>query len=177
MLKAVLIAALLAPVGAGIAAASAETSEPTAPGVAAGLAGETRADYRALRARFPRANVARAQESVAAVRCKGAYVWRGYKHPLFGYFYFKYRQRIDWCYNGARITALLRRRTVNCCKPLWDFKGHIDNRTFGGLRQRSYFAYTQGKFQACVAWCFRTRTPWVSQRVYANGRWQYGHGG
>ena len=177
MLKAVTIAAAATLTLAGLAVTSAEASEVAAPGVAAGGAGETGADYRALRARFPRASLGPSHEGVAAVRCKGAFVWRGYKHPLFGYFYYRYRQRIDWCFNGARITALLRRRTVNCCKPLWDFKGHIGNRTSGGVRRPDYFAYTQGKFQACAAWCFLTRTPWLSQRVYASGRWRYGHGG
>lgn len=175
MLKAVVIAALL--ILAGLSITSAEAREIAAPGVAAGGAGETGADYRALRARFPHATLGPPTSGVAAVRCKGAFVWRGYKNPLFGYFYYKYRQRIDWCYNGAQITALLRRRTVDCCKPLWDFTGHIGNRTFGGIRRSSYFAYTQGRFRACAAWCFVTRTPWLSQRVFASGRWRYGHGG
>jgi hypothetical protein len=158
---------------AGLAAGPAQAREHSIQGVAAGGAGQSTADYRALQAHFPRASLG----LQPAVRCKGAYVWRGFKHPLLGYFYFKYRQRIDWCFNGTKITALLRRRQVDCCVPLWDFKGHIGNRTFGGRGRKSYYAYTQGKFQICAAWCFRTRTPWVSQRVYANGRWRYGHGG
>jgi len=173
MLKAVVIVVALALALVGLGAASAEAGEDAVKGVAVGGAGETRADYRALLGRFSRASVGRS----SAIRCKGAFVWRGYRHPLFGYFYFKYRQRIDWCFNGARITALLRRRKVECCKPLWDFKGHIGNRTLGGLHRGSYFAYTQGKFQACAAWCFLTRTPWLSQRVDASGGWRYGHGG
>jgi len=158
---------------AGLGTSSAHAREASVQGVAVGRAGQMKADYRALLARFPVRSVGLG----SAIRCKGAFVWRGFKHPLFGYFYFKYRQRIDWCFDGTRITALLRTRTVDCCVPLWDFKGHIGNRTFGGISRRTYYAYTQGQFQVCAAWCFRTRTPWVSQRVYANGRWRYGHGG
>lgn len=177
MLKAVVMCVVVALTLASLGVASVEARENAVPGVAVGRAGETTADYPALLARFPRANVGSSSLAVFTVRCKGAFVWRGYKHPLFGYFYYKYRQRIDWCFNGARITALLRRRSVKCCLPLWDFKGHIGNRTFGGVRRGSYYAYTQGKFQACAAWCFLTRTPWLSQRVYASGGWRYAHGG
>ena len=37
------------------------------------------------------------------IKCKKVHGWRGLKHPLFGYFYWKYILTIRWCWEaGAR---------------------------------------------------------------------------
>jgi hypothetical protein len=108
-------------------------------------------------------------------KCKGAYVWRGFK-VLAGWA-FKYWLRADWCYNGRIITKFYARRWAECCLLSWDFKKHIGWQAVGGAGKQSAYRWTQGKFQQCLAWCFNTKTPWVSLRVYGSGGYQAAHGG
>ncbi|MBM3151502.1 MAG: hypothetical protein FJZ96_04735 [Chloroflexi bacterium] len=54
-----------------------------------------------------------------------------------------YAWKIDWCYNGSKITSLNPRRIVNIYSPGYSFKG--DTRTTqGGVNQGHYYHFTQG---------------------------------
>ena len=78
-------------------------------------------------------------DAVAAVagttiKCRKVHGWHGLKHPLFGYFYWKYILTIRWCWaaGGSKIVKTVNPwsptywRDVECCMQFsgWDFKGH-----------------------------------------------------
>jgi hypothetical protein len=82
------------------------------------------------------------------IRCKKVYGWHGLKHPLFGYFYWKYILTIRWCWQagGSVIVKTTNPwsptywRDVECCLQFsgWDFKGHIGLNIDGGANKSLY---------------------------------------
>jgi hypothetical protein len=124
--------------------------------------------------------------SGSEIRCRRVHGWHGLKHPLFGYFYWKYILTIRWCWESGRSEIV---RTVNpwsptywrdveCCLQFsgWDFKGHISLDIDGGANRSLYRVRTQGKFQQCFQFCFNTKTPWVRLTGYPGGAWGFAHG-
>jgi len=122
----------------------------------------------------------------AAIRCKKVHGWHGLKHPLFGYFYWRYILTIRWCWEagGSLIVKTTNPwsptywRAVECCLQFsgWDFKGHTSLDVDGGANRSMYRVRTQGKFQQCFQFCFNTKTPWVRLTGYPGGAWGYAHG-
>jgi hypothetical protein len=131
---------------------------------------------------------AEAAEAVAAapIRCRKAHGWHGLKHPLLGYFYWRYILTIRWCWQsgGSRIAKTTNPwsptywRAVECCLQFsgWDFKGHTSLNVDGGGGRSMYRVRAQGKFQQCYQFCFNTKTPWVRLTGYPGGAWGYAHG-
>ena len=122
----------------------------------------------------------------ANIRCKKVHGWHGLKHPLFGYFYWKYILTIRWCWErgGSVIVKTTDPwsptywRDVECCLQFsgWDFKGHMSLDIDGGPNRSQYRVRTQGKFQQCFQFCFNTKTPWVRLTGYPGGSWGFAHG-
>jgi hypothetical protein len=129
-----------------------------------------------------------AAEAIAggSIRCKKVHGWHGLKHPLFGYFYWKYILTIRWCWQagGSLIVRTVNPwsptywRAVECCLQFsgWDFKGHTALDIDGGAGRSMYRVRAQGKFQQCFQFCFNTKTPWVRLTGYPGGAWGYAHG-
>jgi len=87
---------------------------------------------------------------------------------------FKYTQRIDWCYDGSKITSKFRTRYGTVYMPFWKFNDHIGNQEQGGEGHRSYRAWTQGEFSLCLGGnigCIQHVYPWIDMTVYGNGDW------
>ncbi len=113
------------------------------------------------------------------IKCKKVHGWHGLKHPLFGYFYWKYILTIRWCWEhgGSSIVKTTNPwspaywRDVECCLQFsgWDFKGHIALDIDGGVGRSLYRVRAQGKFQQCFQFCFNTKTPWVRLTGYPGG--------
>jgi hypothetical protein len=124
--------------------------------------------------------------AAGTIKCKKVYGWHGLKHPLFGYFYWKYFLTIRWCWRagGSVIVKTTNPwsptywRDVECCLQFsgWDFKGHIALDIDGGPNRSLYRVRAQGKFQQCYQFCFNTKTPWVRLTGYPGGLWGFAHG-
>jgi hypothetical protein len=122
----------------------------------------------------------------AAVKCRKVFGWHGLKHPLFGYYYWKYILTIRWCWKAGGSTIVKTTnpwspaywRDVECCMQFsgWDFKGHIALDIDGGVGKGLYRVRSQGKFQQCYQFCFNTKTPWVRLTGYPGGAWGFSHG-
>lgn len=120
------------------------------------------------------------------IKCKKVHGWHGLKHPLFGYFYWKYILTIRWCWEAGRSLIVKTTnpwspaywRDVECCLQFsgWDFKGHIALDIDGGAGRSLYRVRAQGKFQQCAQFCFNTKTPWVRLTGYPGGTWGFAHG-
>jgi len=120
------------------------------------------------------------------IRCKKVHGWHGLKHPLLGYFYWKYILTIRWCWEsgGSLIVRTVNPwsptywRDVECCMQFsgWDFRGHIGLDIDGGANKSQYRVRAQGKFQQCFQFCFNTKTPWVRLTGYPGGSWGFAHG-
>jgi hypothetical protein len=92
--------------------------------------------------------------TAAEIKCKKVYGWHGLKHPLFGYFYWKYILTIRWCWKvgGSLIVKTTNPwsptywRDVECCLQFsgWDFKGHIALDIDGGANRSLYRVRAQG---------------------------------
>ena len=120
------------------------------------------------------------------IKCKRAHGWRGLKHPLFGYYYWRYILTIRWCWEAGGSLIVRTNvpfsptywRDVECCMQYsgWDFKGHIALDIDGGAGRGLYRVRAQGKFQQCYQFCFNTKTPWVRLTGYPGGSWGFAHG-
>lgn len=86
---------------------------------------------------------------------------------------FSYFQKIDWCYDGSKITNTpTRTRWGEVYVPLWSYDGHIGNSESGGINQSSYEAWTQGEFKLCAGGdigCIWHKYPWIDMTVYGDG--------
>jgi hypothetical protein len=113
-----------------------------------------------------------------AARCKTVYAWKGWKHPVLGYFYWKYYQQIRWCWRSGKLTYAGRVRWADCCLTGsgWNFEGHIGSQLSGGASHTYFRAWTQGKFKQCYAYCFTSKTPWVRITGHAGGSWSWSAG-
>jgi len=124
--------------------------------------------------------------AAASVKCKKVHGWHGLKHPLFGYFYWRYILTIRWCWapGGSLIVKTADPwspaywRDVECCLQFsgWDFIGHTALSIDGGVNRGQYRVRSQGKFQQCYQFCFNTKTPWVRLTGYPGGAWGFAHG-
>lgn len=122
----------------------------------------------------------------SAIKCKKVHGWRGLKHPLFGYYYWRYILTIRWCWEagGSLIVKTTDPwsptywRDVECCLQFsgWDFKGHMSLDIDGGPNRSQYRVRAQGKFQQCFQFCVTTKTPWVRLTGYPGGSWGFAHG-
>jgi hypothetical protein len=120
------------------------------------------------------------------IRCKKVHGWHGLKHPLFGYFYWKYILTIRWCWEagGSLIVKTTNPwsptywREVECCMQFsgWDFVGHMSLDIDGGVERSMYRVRAQGKFKQCYQFCFNTKTPFVRLTGYPGGSWGFAHG-
>jgi hypothetical protein len=112
----------------------------------------------------------------ATVRCKSLTGWRRKTNGMYITLW-KYFLRIDWCYDGNRITSLTSRRWAEIYKPFWEFSGHVGWSASGGVGSVQAMRWTQGKFRLCFEWCAATYLPWVELRVNARGEWARETGG
>jgi hypothetical protein len=106
-----------------------------------------------------------------ALGCRTKVAWVGIKN-VFGTFLWKYFQKLGWCWKKGEITSATPRCRGTWAEvyfPLWDFKGHIDCDSSGGLGQSFVRRWRQGKFQLCAAWCVQTKTPWLNVRGSGTG--------
>jgi hypothetical protein len=104
------------------------------------------------------------------IKCKKVHGWHGLKHPLFGYFYWRYILTIRWCWEAGRslIVKTINPwsptywRDVECCLQFsgWDFKGHTALDIDGGANKSLYRVRAQGKFQQC----FQLRNAQISKQ-------------
>jgi hypothetical protein len=120
--------------------------------------------------------VTQATVEKTAPACSTVTAWRGFK-LLVGIMAWKYFARIQWCWNGKKITAFGYRRWAEVYVPTWDFKGHIGKSGYGGVGTVYARRWTQGKFQQCAAWCVQTKTPWVELVVTRKGAAKWNAGG
>jgi hypothetical protein len=103
---------------------------------------------------------------------------------LVGLWLYRYWQRISWCYNFHRITAIHRTRhgeVNNVIANPWEFYGHVgSNCNFETCSDRaggtSAYITTQGRFHACWGWIWNCddRVPGIWQVVTANGGYSSG---
>ncbi len=110
------------------------------------------------------------------IKCKKINGWHGLKHPLFGYFYWKYILTIRWCWQsgGSLIVKTSNPwsptywRAVECCLQFsgWDFKGHTGLDIDGGANKSQYRVRAQGKFQQC----FQLRNASLSKQSMSGPR-------
>ena len=114
----------------------------------------------------------------AATGCRTKVAWIGIKNIL-GSILWKYFQKLGWCWKNGDVTSATPRCRGTWAEvyfPLWDFKGHIDCDSSGGVGQSFVRRWRQGKFQLCAAYCVQTKTPWVNVRGSATGGFSYGAG-
>ncbi len=117
--------------------------------------------------------------SILGSGCKTFTVKRSGLNALGGELW-AYFQKIEWCYNGEKITSKTRLRWGEVYYPGWQFVGHIGNLEQGGVGQWSYRAWTQGEFKLCLGGdigCIQYRYPWIDMTVYGNGANAYSSGG
>lgn len=116
--------------------------------------------------------------SRAAAGCKSVTKSRS-AYNVFGQVLWTYYQKIDWCYNGTKITSKTRIRWGDLpWYSLWQFIGHMDSVQSGGVGQWSYRAWTQGEFRfSLVGYPVQHAYPWVDMTVYGNGTSKGSSGG
>jgi hypothetical protein len=127
------------------------------------------------------------EEEQTAANCRSRKVRRLVEGPWPFYFdLFAYFQRVSWCYTGdpsvpgeGRIASISRSRWAEVYYLTWDFVGHIDSWSSGGVGTWKAVRGTQGKFRYCPpkVGCIQTRTPWVETSVFGNGRYGFTTGG
>jgi hypothetical protein len=120
------------------------------------------------------------------IKCKKVHGWRGLKHPLFGYYYWRYILTIRWCWEAGGSLIVRTNipfsptywRDVECCMQYsgWDFREHTGLDIDGGVGRGQYRVRAQGKFMQCYQYCFNTKTPWVRLTGYPGGSWGFAHG-
>lgn len=116
--------------------------------------------------------------SKAGTGCRTKVAWIGVKNA-FGSFLWKYFQKLGWCWKNGEVTAATPRCRGTWAEvyfPLWDFKGHIECDSSGGVGQSFVRRWRQGKFQLCAAYCVQTKTPWVNVRGTGTGVFTAGYG-
>jgi hypothetical protein len=103
--------------------------------------------------------------------CRTKVAWIGLKN-IVGTVLWKYFQKLGWCWKNGKVTSATPRCRGTWAEiyfPLWDFKGHIECESSGGVGQSFVRRWRQGKFQLCAAYCVQTRTPWVNVRGSGTG--------
>jgi hypothetical protein len=110
--------------------------------------------------------------------CRTKVAWIGAKN-IIGTYLWKYFQKLGWCWNRGSVTSATPRCRGTWAEvyfPLWDFKGHIDCDSSGGVGQSFVRRWRQGKFQLCAAYCVQTKTPWVNVRGTGTGGFSWSTG-
>ncbi len=124
----------------------------------------------------------RSTQSVRRTRGAGCWtVWarRNFDNWLFGYNYWRYYEQVSWCGDGSALTSFWRDRWPDVNWIGWEFRGHIDSNCSlehcngRGSGTYSTYAWTQGAFAVCAAWCADWHYPIVSISVNADGGWGY----
>lgn len=89
-----------------------------------------------------------------------------------------YFNKVDWKYDGSKVTYKFMTRRAEVYYPLWEFRGHIGNTESGGVGSKSYRAYTQGSFAFCAVYvaCVQFKYPWVDTTVYGSGTYSLKYG-
>lgn len=85
-----------------------------------------------------------------------------------------YFQKIDWCFNGAKVTSKTRTRWGEIYYPFWSWK-NMDSSESGGVGSSYYRAYTVGEFKYCVLTygCLQYKYPRIDITVYGDGTSKY----
>lgn len=90
-----------------------------------------------------------------------------------------YSQKIDWCYNGTKITSVSHQHLAEVYHFLYRYNGIIGNNHSGGVGTASFRAFSQASFceYAPLVGCVWNIYPWVEQTVYKNGSYGGSTGG
>lgn len=106
-----------------------------------------------------------------AVNCKSA-TWGVNIYDGVGVLIIRYQQKVDWCYDGTKITSVSHIKTPTVYRPIYKYNGLIGHIHSGGVNQSSYRAYSQASFcmfappaTACIWYVY----PWVDMTVHGNG--------
>ncbi|HSO10899.1 MAG TPA: hypothetical protein VLT51_00895 [Anaerolineales bacterium] len=114
------------------------------------------------------AQVLKAHEALAAGGCKsltnGVNIYNGA-----GALALRYQQKVDWCYDGTKITSVSHVHTPTVYIVTYRYIGLIGHLHSGGVGQTSYRAYSQAHFCMWVGACVWNVYPWVDQTVRGNG--------
>ena len=119
----------------------------------------------------------------AGAGCWAVWARRNFDNWLFGYNYWRYYEQISWCGNGFYLTSFWRDRWPEVNWIGWEWKGHIGSNCIyehcngRGSGTYSTYAYTQGSFAVCAAWCSGWHYPIVSISVNADGGYGYSTSG
>ena len=84
--------------------------------------------------------------------------------------FWKYWQKINWCYTVSTVDSGYRTRGGSANWP-WNYKGHSSGSTY--LASTFYTAFTQGTVQYCLIGCLPIyKYPWIDQKGKKNnGYW------
>ncbi len=111
-------------------------------------------------------------EMIVPLSSGWASITHGYK--LYNYLnqvLWSYAWRIEWSYDGTKITSLNVQRLVQIYAPGYSFQGEIASNSSGGVNQWSYYHFRQGDiclidYGSNCAWHFY---PVVEQWVHGDG--------
>jgi len=87
----------------------------------------------------------------------------------FGALLARYQQRVDWCYDGTKITSVSHVHTPSVYAPGWRYNTLKFDNHWGGVNQTSFRAYSQASFCLWLGVCTDNWYPWVDQTVYGTG--------
>jgi hypothetical protein len=118
-------------------------------------------------ANFPAKDI-QAHEALAAGGCKSITYGTQFYNAN-GQIIIKYSQKVDWCYDGTKVTSVSHTKTPTVYIPTWRYNGLINHTHSGGVGQTSYRAYSQASFCSYIATCVWYLYPWVDETVRGNG--------
>lgn len=110
--------------------------------------------------------------SAAAVSC-WTWTWGREGRNFVGVLLWTFRQRIDWCGDGTRITDIpWRQVTATVNSAWWSYNGLVGDFTAGGQGFGSYRSFVQGSFsyRPPYPWMNRDNFPWLDMTAHADGR-------
>ncbi len=83
----------------------------------------------------------------------------------------EYHLRVDWCYNGSKVTSANRARWADIRMPLWQFAGNSSGWVRWESNSWTYSTWSQGKFTLLCGWsnCWQTQYLDAEALVYGNG--------
>lgn len=110
--------------------------------------------------------------NAAAVSC-WTWTWGRDGRNLFGVLLWTFKQRIDWCGDGTKITNIpWRQVTATVNYPWWSYNGLVGDFTAGGQGFESYRSFVQGSFsyRPPNPLSNQDRLPWLDMTAHADGR-------
>ena len=107
-------------------------------------------------------------DATLAISCKSLTTGAQIFNP-FGALLARYQQKVDWCYDGTKITSVSHTHTPTVYAPGWVYNGLIGHSHWGGVNQTSFRAYSQASFCLNLGVCTQYWYPWVDQTVYGTG--------